>query len=248
MKKPLPYNLLYTLLIIIALSFAFYSYITNKGNIPDKQTEGGGRNQISNVDADYGEDFETYHSDLDFSFKYPRHLFVSIDSDNANRIILAPKTLKDNEDAPLTIIVISVAENRKKVTPLEWLLGPHSGYKKSEGYYKTTIDGQDAVYTEEGMWTVVNTPDNKYRLSIADLSTTDADRLFAEMRIVIKSLTFLHGSFRCPNYYTSRDEYLDGTTKWIQEQLKKDPNISQDDILDRRAKEFNAYGCEKARW
>ena len=243
MKNPLPYNLLYLLLIVIALSFAFYSYITNKGSVLEKQTESGSYNPIPEVrvNADYGKGFETYYSDMGFSFKYPRHLFVTIDPDNTNRIIIIPKTLKDNEDAPLTAIIISVSENSEKMTAEKWLLGPKSGFKHSNGYYKTTIDGEDAVYTDGGMWTIVNTPDNKYRLSIADFSEKGADILFIEMGIVIESLTFLHGSFRCPNYYTSLEEYLDGMAKWVAEQLKESPNLSQENILDMRATKFYAY-------
>ncbi len=95
------------------------------------------------------------------------------------------------DDDVTTAIVISIAENDENLKPEEWLLDPDAGgLKDSAKYYKTTIDGQDAVYTDDGMWTVVNTPDNKYRLSIADITVDNAERLINEMKVVVGSLTF----------------------------------------------------------
>ncbi len=91
-------------------------------------------------------------------------------------------------------IVISIGINDENMTAEEWLLSPNSGYLQSKDsygdYYKTTIGGQDAVYTDGGMWMIVNTPDNRFRLSIADLPSKSNDRLFTEMGIVMESFVF----------------------------------------------------------
>lgn len=137
----------------------------------------------------YEKSFKTYKSDLGFSFKYPPHLAVTITPDmpDSNWIMLeSSSSTEENRSA----IIISIGLNDEKMTPEEWLLGPTSGFKRSNKYFKEKIDGQDAVYTDGGMWTVVNTPNNKYRLSIADLTTGEADILFTEMGIVVESLNF----------------------------------------------------------
>ncbi len=137
----------------------------------------------------YAKTFKTYKSDIGFSFKYPPHLKVKTEQDTStNRIVLTP--INANTSEGLSAIIISIAENNQGMTAEEWLLSPTSGFKHSDKYFKTTIDGQEAVYTDGGMWTVVNTPDNKYRLSIADLVTGSADELFTEMGIVVDSLIF----------------------------------------------------------
>ena len=137
----------------------------------------------------YAKTFKTYKSDLGFSFKYPSHLAVTITPDmpSSNWIMLeSSSSTEENRSA----IIISIGVNDEQMTPEEWLLGPTSGFKHSDQYFKEKIDGQDAVYTDGGMWTVVNTLDNKYRLSIADLTTGKADILFTEMGIVIESFNF----------------------------------------------------------
>lgn len=141
------------------------------------------------TDADYGADFETYKSDLGFSFKYPPHMYVMVDPD-VPRLYVVSKSYKTDGSTPFAAIVISAGDNNENMTPEEWLLGPTSGYDKSENYYKTDIDGQSAVYTDGGMWAVVNTPDNKWRLSIAYTVDESADIPFTEMGVIIESLTF----------------------------------------------------------
>ena len=108
--------------------------------------------------------------------------------DLLSHVVLKPV----DEESSSRQIVISVGINDENMTAEEWFLSPDSGYLQSKDrygdYYKTTIDGQDAVYIKGGMWTVVNTPDGKMRLSIA---TTEAGwDLFSEMGIVIESLAF----------------------------------------------------------
>ncbi len=144
------------------------------------------------VSADYGKDFKTYHSDLGFSFKYPPHLRVlPHDPETPNWIVLAPV---DKSADGVSAIVVSTGENDENMTPEEWLLGPTSGYPESRGdygdYHKTHVDGQDAVYTDGGMWLVVSTPDNKLRVSIASLVGEGGNIPFTEMGVVIESFVF----------------------------------------------------------
>lgn len=137
----------------------------------------------------YEKTFKTYKSDLGFSFKYPPHLKVTVTPDmpDSNWVVLeSSNSTEENKSA----IIVSIGLNDEKMTPEEWLLGSTSGFKHSDKYFKTKIDGQDAVYTDGGMWTIVNTLDNKYRLSIADLTTGKADILFTEMGIVVETLSF----------------------------------------------------------
>jgi hypothetical protein len=139
---------------------------------------------------DYSKNFGTYTAEnFGFSFKYPPHLETfSI----VTHIILS---YRDDEQDAYGKIIVSVGLNDENMTPEEWLLSPNSGYLQSKDRYgdcyRTTIDGQKAVYTDGGMWAVVNTLDNKYSLSIADLTTGKAQRPFTEMGIVIESLRFL---------------------------------------------------------
>jgi len=155
----------------------------------------GGYNPIPSIQAKdgYGKDFKTYKSKLGFSFKYPDYLEVIDTFDGGTyRYLLIPKEIKEDKSLPITSIIISVADNSENLKPEEWFLKQIEGYPVEErrNYYKTTIDGNDAVYTNGGMWTVLNTPDDKYRLSIADYSEPEANELFTEMGIVMESLTF----------------------------------------------------------
>jgi hypothetical protein len=133
----------------------------------------------------------TYQSELGFSFEYPDYLDVVADFDGGTyRYLIIPTEVKNNENLPITSIIISLGESNTDMTPEQWLLGPNSGYDQSIPYYKLEIGGQEAVSTDNGMWIVVNTPDNKYRLSIADYHEEGAKILSSEMEILIKSLNF----------------------------------------------------------
>jgi len=132
---------------------------------------------------------KTYKSELGFSFKYPPHLSVVAEYEGGYRLYLVANDLKP-EDNTFSAIIISVANNNPTLTPKEWLNSSMSGYNKSNPYYRTEIDGEPATYTDGGMWFVVNTPDNKKRLSIASLRAKNGELLFSEMGILMESLTF----------------------------------------------------------
>jgi len=140
--------------------------------------------------SEYEKTFKVYKSDFGFSFEYPSHLEVSNFCDSTCRIVLSVKDSNQQDDNDK--IIISVAENDKQMTAEEWFLNDGGYSKENYGdYYKTLIDGQNAVYTRGGMWTVVNTPNDKYRLSITNLSSGNAMPLFSEMGIVVESLSFV---------------------------------------------------------
>lgn len=139
------------------------------------------------ADSDYGKDFKTYTSDSGFSFKYPPHLKVM---ELMPQLALVPVSERSNSGS----IIISVGVNDENMTAEEWLLSTNSGYVQSKerygNYHKTTIDGQDAVYTDGGMWAVVNTPNNELRLSIAPLVDGEQGIPFTETGIILGSLVF----------------------------------------------------------
>ena len=136
--------------------------------------------------SEHGDTFETYHSEFGFSFDYPSYLEVL---DFGRWITLSPSG--DTELNERAQIILSLGLNDEESTAEEWLLGDGGYSHKNYGdYYKITISGQNAVYTDGGMWVVVNTPDNNYRLSIADIPAEDGSRLFSEMGHVVESLRF----------------------------------------------------------
>lgn len=142
----------------------------------------------------YTKDSKTYESGAGFSFKYPPYLYAQdLSDEDTERVLILPISILENDD--VYGVVVSVGFNDEMMTAEEWLLGPDSGYSQSRDkygdYHKIIIDGQGAVYTSGGTWVVVNTPDNKYRLSIALLSGEDGNLLFTEMGIIIDSLRFV---------------------------------------------------------
>jgi len=145
----------------------------------------------------YIDDTETHISRLGFSFRYPPHLYITEypDTDIPQRLFIVPVAPESNAEEDAYGLVISVGLNDEEMTAEEWLLSENSGYFQSideyGDYYKFSLDGQEAVYTDSGMWVVVNTPDNEYRLSIALLPDKKSeDLLFTEMGVVIDSLRF----------------------------------------------------------
>lgn len=190
--REIVYGVLIGLFIVFLLLFLtgiFISFTSKEPAQPGNIVENGSYLDIPSIGAssDYGKDFKTYASRLGFSFNYPPHLKVT---DILSHIVLRPV----DEESDSGYIVVSVGLNDENMTAEEWFLSPDSGYLQSKdnygNYYKTTIDGQGAVYTDGGMWMVVNTPDDKYRISIADLPSKSNDRLFTEMSIVTESFVF----------------------------------------------------------
>lgn len=136
----------------------------------------------------YQNSFEIYTDEsIGFSFQYPSHMKIfSIIS----HTILSYREDDNNHGK----IIVSIGLNDENMTAEEWLFSYNSGYLQSKDQYgdcyRALIDGQEAVYTDGGMWVVVNTPDNKYRLSIADLTIGNDNPPFMEIDMVIESLKF----------------------------------------------------------
>ena len=189
------------LLVVVGLSGSFYlatQFVSDKAVVGEGESQSGEYVPIPSIGiseeyAEYAKTFQIYEGDFGFSFKYPPHLEVFEFCDSTCWIVLSAKNESERDDN--SKIIVSVAENDEQMSAEEWLLGSSSGYSQSKddygNYYKTHIDGQEAVYTDGGMWTIVNTPDKIYRLSIADLSPGNAMPLFSEMGIVIESLSFV---------------------------------------------------------
>ncbi len=218
-KRDLVLVIFVSLLVVFSVGFLILNQIKPKTSLPNKTWDLNDQTATTNTAAQtsddnppngsysptpsipanedyvkYSETFKTYKSNLGFSFKYPPYLTVEyypkVYPDRADRIVIKPKGSDGMSDGA---IMISDVENYQNITPSEWLLGPDSGYSTSTygNYYREKIDGQDAVYTDGGMWSVVNTPDNTHRLSIADLPAKNGDRLFTEMGIIVDdSFTF----------------------------------------------------------
>ena len=62
------------------------------------------------------------------------------------------------------------------------------------------------------------------------------------------SVNSSRNNLKCPNDYATAGEYVDGTAKWIQEEMKMNPNLSQEKILEKRTQELEANRCEKSYW
>lgn len=175
--------------LVIYLAFVFY---TNKD-----QTQKVSYDPIPSIGMteeyeEYSKTFKTYESKLGYSFQYPPHLYVMEDPEligTPERLFILP-TSPEPKDS-IYGIVISIGVNDENMSPVEWLKGPNSGADLSNGYNVFDIDGQEAVSVEGGSWVVVNTPDNKYRLSIALLPGEDGNLLFTEEGIIISSLVFV---------------------------------------------------------
>ena len=191
------------LLVVVGLIGSFYlatQFVSDKTVVGEGESQSGDYIPIPSIGisesyAEYAKTFEIYESNFGFIFKHPPHLKVVEFCDITCWIVLSAKNENGHDESGK--IIISVAENDEQMSAEEWLLDPFSGYSQLKNnygdYYKSHIDGQKAVYTDGGMWTIVNTPDNKYRLSIVDLSPGNAMPLYSEMGIVIESLSFVSG-------------------------------------------------------
>ena len=135
-----------------------------------------------------------YTSELGFSFYYPNNMYVQNSSDGANdnyRLLIIPNSYKDNGGQDLTAVVISASLNGPSQTPLGWLKGPDSGADMAKGYSKLNIDGQAAISMNGSNWIVVDTPDNKYQISIATLPGDNSSKLLQdEMSSIVNSIVF----------------------------------------------------------
>ncbi len=126
--------------------------------------------------------------ELTFSFKYPTNTRVLTFEDSEEGTSWVVIENKEDENSK---IIISIADNSEGITAEEWFLGPNSGFDPNEDiFFRTQIDGQPAVFTDSGTWVVVNTPDGKHRLSIAEMTVEDAKVMYKEMGIILGTLKF----------------------------------------------------------
>ncbi len=130
--------------------------------------------------------------ELGFSFQYPNSLFVSVDPESPNRLMILPQSLKPNKDEPITAIIISVStDDFVYMTAEEWLNSPNSGYDafRDGNYNHILVGGQDAVMVNDN-WVVVKTPDGKERISIALLVRSGAKPLLNELQEILDTFSF----------------------------------------------------------
>lgn len=135
-----------------------------------------------------------YISELGFSFYYPNDMYVQNGSDGPDdnyRLLVIPNSYKDDENQDLTAIVISASLNKPLQTPLEWLKGPDSGADMSKGYSKIDVGGQEAISMNGRNWVTVDTPDNKYQISIATLPSINPNQSLVDaMKSIVESMVF----------------------------------------------------------
>ncbi|OGG61950.1 hypothetical protein A3I46_01925 [Candidatus Kaiserbacteria bacterium RIFCSPLOWO2_02_FULL_54_13] len=55
-------------------------------------------------------------------------------------------------------------------------------------------------------------------------------------------------SFKCPNDYATAEEYVKGVTEWASEQLMNSPNMTKEELLNERERQFREHACEPSRW
>ncbi len=183
-KKWIPWLLVFSpvLILIIAIPIMWVSSTNSTSQVINQDIPAIGANEEY---ASTSKSFKTFSNEL-FSFQYPSHLKVFQDPNSPGQIFLLT-TEQPEKDA--RAIVVSYANNINNLTPEQWMLGPYSGYDKKTQLFRTKIDGQDAVYVKGGMWTVVDTPDKKVQISIADFPFEQSE-LWTEMGIVIQSFKF----------------------------------------------------------
>jgi len=181
--------LIITILVLLLGTITFYYHRSNSENVTYEPIPSI---EPSEEWIEYAKSLKEYDSVLGFSFLYPPHLYVMEDPEPfiPERLFVLPVSIKKGNTDDIHGIIISTAENDEEMTPLEWLKGSNSGADLSKGYNILNIDSQEAVSLNGGTWVVVNTLDNKYRISIALLPSKNGDLLFTEIGIIINSLRF----------------------------------------------------------
>ena len=58
----------------------------------------------------------------------------------------------------------------------------------------------------------------------------------------------MRDNFRCPNDYQTADKYINGMFEWISGELKNNPKMTKEDLMNKRMNLFLENNCEKSRW
>ena len=53
--------------------------------------------------------------------------------------------------------------------------------------------------------------------------------------------------FHCLSEYQTVEEYANGVVKWMKGELKRNPNMTKEELLMEREKQFYENNCEKSR-
>ena len=54
-------------------------------------------------------------------------------------------------------------------------------------------------------------------------------------------------NFHCLSEYQTVEEYANGVVKWMKGELKRNPNMTKEELLMEREKQFYENNCEKSR-
>jgi len=136
-------------------------------------------------------------NEIGFSFNYPKDMFImdgTVDENDNYRKLVIPKSYVEEGEQKIQdfiAVVITVSTNESFGLPLEWLNKPESGADLLKGYSELDIDGQKAISMNGADWVVVNTPDNKYQLSIATIPHENPSWLLQNaMKSIVESIIF----------------------------------------------------------
>lgn len=66
--------------------------------------------------------------------------------------------------------------------------------------------------------------------------------------LVVLAQKYDSPNFKCPKDYATNEEYLDGFDKWLDGELLKNPEATEDELTAKRAKLFTEHHCEKGVW
>ncbi len=93
---------------------------------------------------------------------------------------------------------------------------------------------------------------NKFRDLLAD-SIWGNVFVFIFMGVLMYGLIILaqkydSSNFKCPKEYSTNEAYLESINKWTDDELLKNPEVTEEELTDKRAKLFAKHNCEKGNW
>jgi len=54
--------------------------------------------------------------------------------------------------------------------------------------------------------------------------------------------------YKCPNDYDSPEEYLNSVAEWSSKIQKENPQMTTEEILEKRVQELEKHRCESSKW
>lgn len=92
--------------------------------------------------------------------------------------------------------------------------------------------------------------DFKYNYIIKETPQDRVDRVNEKIEATDKFLKNLvnDSGFKCPKEYKTKEEYIDALGWWVNQELIKNPDISKNEIIEKREAYFNIRNCEVYNW